>query len=356
MDQTSMPAEPGAAATAAAKAEPVAAPPPLEPRTPHRRRTFLFLGAILLALLLWEASGLVFAYTDDAVLTSDLVAIAPQVTGPVQMVSVVDNQAVQAGDPLFTIDPTPFRLALDQAADALSAAQSRIAVDQTAEASAIALQRSAQARAAQAEADLARAQNLAGAGFEAAQAEQDATTAAQQAADALSAAQDAVLRAERILRLDQFEIASATSAQALAQWRLNHTRVMAPVAGRVTHFTLQPGDTATAGTALLALVAADAWYVNANYKESVIRHLKPGRLGWVWLDSHPFHLYRARIQGIAGGIDRDRTPPGGLLPYVDPTTDWIRLEARFPVRFQLLDLPPEAERFMGSDARTFVLY
>ncbi|GAB0118271.1 biotin/lipoyl-binding protein [Acidisoma sp. 7E03] len=349
MDPSSVPAKPS-------EGEPAqhSAPPP--PRSPYRRRTVTFLGILLLLLLLWEGSGLVFAYTDDAILTSDLVAIAPQVTGLVQTVAVSDNQTVKAGDPLFTIDPTPFRLALDQAQDALSAAQSRIAVDQTTEASALALQRSAQARAVQAEADFARARNLAGTGFEAPQAEQDATTAAQQAADALSAAQDAVLRAERILRLDQIEIAAATSAEALAQWRLDQTRVAAPVAGRVAHVTLQPGDAASAGKPLLALVAADAWYVNANYKEGMLRHLKPGRIGWVWLDTHPFHLYRARIQGIAGGIDRAKSVRGGLLPYVDPTTDWIRLQARFPVRFQLLDLPPEAERFMGSDARTIVFY
>ncbi|HTI01816.1 MAG TPA: HlyD family secretion protein [Acidisoma sp.] len=332
----------------------VIGPPPA--RAPYRRRTFTFLGVIAVLLVLWEASGLVFAYTDDAILTSDLVAIAPQVTGPIQTVTVSDNQTVQPGDLIFTIDPTPFRLLLDQANDALSAAQSRIAVDQTSSQSALALQRSAQARAIQAEADLARARNLAGAGFEAPQAEQDATTAAQQAADALSAAQDAVLRASRVLRLDQFEIAAATSAQALAQWRLHRTRVLAPVAGRVVHFTLLPGDSASAGKPVVALVASDAWYVNANYKESVIRHLKPGRIGWVWLDTHPFHLYRARIEGIAGGIDRSKTRLGGLLPYSDPTIDWIRLEARFPVRFQLLDLPPEAERFMGSDARTIVFY
>ena len=330
------------------------APPPV--RTPHRRRTFLFLGVIALVLILWEASGYVFAYTDDAILTSDLVAIAPQVMGPIQSVNASDNQMVKAGDLLFTIDPTPFRLAMDQANDALSVAQARIAVDQTALDSATALQHAAQARAAQAEVDLSRAQTLAQAGFTAVQTEQDATTAAQQAADALAATQDAVQRAGQILRLDQFDIASAASAQSLAAWRLAHTRVMAPVNGRVTHFTLSSGDDAVAGQPIGALVAADAWYVNANYREGVIRHLKHGHMGWVWLDTHPFHLYPARIEGVASGIDRSKVGPSGLLSYVSPTIDWIRLEARFPVRFQLLNLPPPDERFMGSDARVVVVY
>lgn len=336
----------------------VSVPPEETPagRSPYRRRTLTVIGVIIALVVLWEISGFIFAYTDDAILTSDLVSVAPQVTGPIQSVRVHDNQVVQVGDVLFTIDPTPFQLAVDQASDAVARAQAQIALDQTSLGSAQALQASAQAQAQQAEADLGRATDLSGSGFEAAQGQEEAQTAARRTADMLAAAQDAVLRAQQTLRLDQIEIAAAHAALALAEWRLNHTRVVAPVAGHITHFTLLPGDTATADKPLVALVASNAWYVNANYKEGVIRHLKPGALGWVWLDSHPFHLYRARVQGVAGGIERSKTTPSGLLPYVDPTVDWIRLEARFPVRFELLDAPPESERLMGSDARSLVIY
>lgn len=343
-------------AVPAAPAPVQALPAPAPSASPYRRRTFIFLGAILLILVLWEGIGFFFAYTDDAVLTADLVSVAPQVTGPLRTVAVHDNQAVQAGAVLFTIDPTPFQLALDQANEAVSRAGAQAAIDQAAVASAQALQASAQAAVAQADADLKRATDLSATGFEAVQAQEDATTAARRAADALAAAQDSVLRAQQRLRLDQVDVAAAEAARALGQWRLNHTTVSAPVAGRITHFTLLPGDMATADKPLAALVAANSWYINANYKEGIIRHLKPGAIGWVWLDSHPFHFYRARIEGIASGIDRSKTSPSGLLPYVDPTVDWIRLEARFPVRFQLLEAPPEAQLLMGSDARTLVVY
>jgi multidrug efflux system membrane fusion protein len=331
----------------------VAVKPP-EP-SPYRRRTVTFVAILLAILLIWEGSGFFFAYTDDAVLTSDLVSIAPQVTGPVLTVRVQDDQRVARGDLLFTIDPTPFQLQLDQANDEVARAQSQIALDQAGLTSALALQAAAVAKAQLAESNLRRSTNLTTAGFDSVQAQEQAATAAARAADMLASSQAAVLRAQETTRVDRIAIAAAASSLALAQWRLDRTKVVAPVAGRITHFTLLPGDTAIAGSPLVALVASQGWYVAANYKEGVIRHLTPGRLGWVWLDTHPFRLYRAQIEGVAGGIDRNKMPLG-LLPYVDPTVDWIRLQARFPVRFKLLDPPPDSELFMGADARTLVLY
>ncbi len=86
-----------------------------------------------------------------------------------------------------------------------------------------------------------------------------------------------------------------------------------------------------------------------------LRHLKPGHPARVWLDAHPWRLYRARIQGIAHGISRE---PNGkaLLPYVSPSVDWIRLQRRIPVRIILQDLPDADGLFMGTDARTLVIY
>jgi multidrug efflux system membrane fusion protein len=102
-------------------------------------------------------------------------------------------------------------------------------------------------------------------------------------------------------------------------------------------------------------VDGHAWRVEANYKEYYLRHFRAGGTAWVWLDSHPWRLYRARIQGIAHGISRD---PNGvaLLPYVSPSVDWIRLQRRIPVRIVLQDPPDTDSLFMGTDARVLVIY
>jgi membrane fusion protein, multidrug efflux system len=330
--------------------------PPAPAPSPYRRRTLTFIGVLIAIIVVWEGSGFFFAYTDDAYLTSDLVAIAPEVSGPIQSLLVHDNQAVRRGAPMFTIDPAPFQYQLDQAAADEARAQSQIAVDQAALQTAQALQSSALAQAQLAQTDVARATALIHSGFESTQALQDAQTAGSRAADALTAAQDAVLRAEQMQRLHEIDVAAAGAARSLAAWRLARTHVVAPVDGRVTHFTLRPGDMAVADTPLVALVDAHGWFVVANYKEGVLRHLKPGAPAWIWLDTHPFHLYRAKIEGISQGIDRNSKPAYGLLPYVSPTVDWIRLAVRIPVRFTLVEKPPEAEMYMGTDARALVIY
>lgn len=62
---------------------------------------------------------------------------------------------------------------------------------------------------------------------------------------------------------------------------------------------------------------------------------------------------RCGISGIGRGINRQ---PGerGLLPYVAPTTDWIRLQRRFPVTINLIDPPADVMLYSGADARTVI--
>jgi multidrug efflux system membrane fusion protein len=73
----------------------------------------------------------------------------------------------------------------------------------------------------------------------------------------------------------------------------------------------------------------------------------------VWLDSAPWHFHRAKITGIARGFSRDPQAPM-LLPYVAPTTDWIRLQRRIPVTIVLEEAPPDGRLYMGADARTVI--
>lgn len=96
----------------------------------RRRRALLFLLALATAVLAWWLSGYLFAYTDDAYLTSDVVSITPEVTGPIEAVHVMDNEWVGRGTLLFTIDAVPFRLAVEQARAEEARSQAQLPVDQ----------------------------------------------------------------------------------------------------------------------------------------------------------------------------------------------------------------------------------
>ena len=323
-------------------------------RSPRGRaiRVLLIAGLIV---AVWWCSGYVFAYTDDAYLTSDLVSVTPEVKGPVEAVHVTDNQWVTRGTSLFTIDPTPFRLELERARAQEVEAQAQLPIDQ---AQLDYLRSEAEAASASARlsnANLRRDMPLGRTGAVSAET-LDARRAEQAESEAhVQAAHAAVSRATETLRFHQVAVASAHAATGLAEWRLSRTQVVAPVDGHVTHLVLQPGDMVSPDHPTVAIVDAHAWRVEANYKEYYLRHLKPGHTAWVWLDAHPWRLYRARIQGIAHGISRE---PNGvaLLPYVSPSVDWIRLQRRIPVRIVLQDSPGADGLFTGTDARTLVIY
>jgi multidrug efflux system membrane fusion protein len=104
----------------------------------------------------------------------------------------------------------------------------------------------------------------------------------------------------------------ATAALAAAEWQLERTKVLAPASGTITNPTVRPGDTAQADVSLIGIVDAHAWRVVANYKQSFVRGFTQGNAAWVWLDSEPWHLHRARVAGVARGISRNPSP--GRLP------------------------------------------
>ncbi len=321
----------------------------------YRWRVLLVLAGLVVAFGLYWGSSYVFAYTDDAYVTSDLVGVAPQITGRIVAVPVVDNETVAKGTLLAEIDPTPFRLELAKQVAKRSEAEAQLAVDHDLVKSAKAARDEAAAKARLASDNLQRDQPIAAAGFLSRQALDTATATVQEAAAALASAETAVAKQRQMETLHDATIRSITAEIAYLQWQLDQTTVLAPTDGTITNLTLRIGDQAVANQPLLGLVDAHAWRILANYKESVIRHMQIGRPAWVWLDAYPWHVHRAVIQGIARGISRRKTP-NTLLPYVEPTTDWIRLERRFPVTLLLQNPNTEVILHMGSDARTLMFY
>ena len=321
----------------------------------YRRRVLLVLLGLAAALGLYWGSSYVFAYTDDAYVTSDLVAVAPQITGRIITVPIADNQTVAKGTVLAEIDPTPFRLALAEQVAKRVEAEAQLAVDHDLIKSAKAVRDGAIDQARLAGDNLRRAEPVAAAGFVSRQALEDAATQQQAAQAALADAEAALAKARQMQVLHQATVKAITAQIAYLQWQLDQTTVLGAdrrhdhqpdLAGR------RPGG---GNQPLVGLVDAHAWRILANYKGSVIRHMRVGGTAWVWLDTYPWHVHRAVIQGVARGINRAQSPRT-LLPYVAPTTDWIRLERRFPVTLVLQDQPPALVLHMGADARTLIVY
>jgi membrane fusion protein, multidrug efflux system len=343
-------------------ADEVSPPPPAEAAVPaappspeaHRlRRVVVGLAAVVLVFAAWEVLTSYVAYTDDAYVRSDLVSVAPQVTGHIITVAVVDNQTVHRHDLLAEIDPVPFQLALKAKQATLQQAIAQAGADTDAIAAAQAQLSATSATLEDARTSATRINALARDDFASRQARDDAAATLYRAEAGVEGGKAALQRAQALVDVQQNAVARAQADLDIAQWQLDRTDIRAPVDGAINNLDLQVGDTAHADTPLIGIVAAHAWRVIANYKQDYLRYLQPGQTAWVWLDSHPWHFYRARISGVGRGISRARGE-GGLLPYVAPTTDWIRLQRRFPVTINLVDPPADVTLYSGADARTIV--
>ncbi|MGZ3341588.1 MAG: HlyD family secretion protein, partial [Reyranella sp.] len=338
------------------------APPPVKPppaaaagpvAKSRLRRLITVGGTLLLLFILWETFTFFVAYTDDAYVRSDLVAVAPEITGPIITVHVVDNQTVKKGDKLVSIDPVPFQLdvntrqaQIDEAASLLKVAQEQLATAQDALVAAT----SSHTYAVEQQARFA----VLAAENNAPRAELDRSNDQLRRATAeMTISQVAIAKAQTSINAHQAALDVAKAEMATAQWRLSRTEIVSPVNGTITNLTLRPGDTATVNIPMIGIVDSDAWRIMANYKQYYVRSFEVGGEAWVWLDSAPWHFYRAKITGIARGFSRDPQAPM-LLPYVAPTTDWIRLQRRIPVTIVLVDPPPDAKLYMGADARTVI--
>jgi membrane fusion protein, multidrug efflux system len=342
------------APAAPATPPPAAAAPPAQSRAASRlRRLVTVVGTILVLFALWEVLTYYVAYTDDAYVRSDLIGVAPEVTGPIIALHVVDNQAIKKGDKIYKIDPVPFQLEINTRQAQIEEQSALVKVAQEELATAKAALESATSAHTYAREQQARYAVLA-ASNDAPRAELDrANNELRRTTAEKTIAEIAIAKAQTSINVHKAALDVAVADKATAEWKLDKTDVNAPADGWINNLTVRIGDTATVSIPNIGIVDAHAWRIIANYKEYYIRPFEIGETAWVWLDSAPWKLHKARITGIARGFSRDPQAPM-LLPYVAPTTDWIRLQRRIPVTIVLDEPPPGGKLYMGADARTVV--
>lgn len=319
----------------------------------QRKRIFAVAGGLLGAFALYEIVTSFIVYTDDAYVRSYVVSIAPEVTGRIVAVHVVDNQEVKIGDSLISIDPVPFQLAVNEHRHAVEEARAQLAADDDAIKAAQDVVAAQSASLDFAKGAQQRRVALGKGNFVSSEDVDLAGDRSKRAAASLAQAQSVVAQRIASKAMHQAALAKFEALLETSAWRLSRTQIVAPRPGTVNNLTVRVGDTATAYAPLIGVIDAEGWRIMANYRESDIGGFEAGKTAWVWLDSQPWKWRRGKIEGVARGISRDPGPEK-LLPYVAPTTDWIRLERRFPVTITLVDPSGDLKLYMGADARTVV--
>lgn len=315
--------------------------------------------AVLLALaaafLVYEFSAMVFAYSADAYVTTDVVEMAPEVPGPIAELKVRDNETVAAGTVLAVIEQKPFLIAFQQARAAFELAQQQQALAEQAVAEMQDDVTSRQATLTDAEAVVARVTPLARDQFETQQRLDDANRDRAIAQALLERAQATVLVARRQVQVAQAQVNLSQSAVDRAAYDLERTRLIAPGAGRVVQFEARVGDHIAIGQPVLALAMEENWRVVGNVTERHLPRIRPGQTVLVMLGSDAWRVHRGTVRSIGSAVAR-HPGPTAVLPYITPQTDWIRLPRRFPVEIDIPGLATRVPAFRGGNARVMVVF
>jgi RND family efflux transporter MFP subunit len=250
-------------------------------------------------------------WTRDSRVRADIIQIAPDVSGLVAKVNVIDNQTVKAGDILFVIDQDRYQLAQAQAQASLESRKATLALAQH---------------------DLARVTQLSNVSISTAQREQYQANVDVAAAN----------------------LHEAQANLDVAKLNLVRTEVHAPVNGFVTNLLLREGDYVTPGTAVMAVVDSNSYYVAGYFEETKLPRIHVGDHASVRLLGIE-QLINGHVSGIASGIvDHERTASPNLLANVNPTFNWVRLAQRIPVRIDF-DHVPDGLKLVAGQTATVVI-
>lgn len=320
-----------------------------------RHPVMLIVGVVVALFALYEVSVRFFAYTADAYVMSDIIVVSSEIEGPVSKLAVQNNQSVAAGDLLFEIEQTPYRLKVEQTRAAVEQAQADLELAKDEVNAARAGVASAQAVLTNAQAQLDRVKSLSTEGFSPEATLDVATRDFATATANVSTAQASLGVANRRVSVAGATIVAAQADHAKAQYDFSKTTVAAPDAGRIAPFVTRQGDYLQPGTEVLAVVTGQRRRVVANLSERHLARLRIGQRVWLTLGSEPWVIHYGRVSGIAAGVARSPNNPQ-VVPYVEPTTDWVRLPRRFPVEVTLDDWPEALGLYNGADARVLIWF
>ena len=266
----------------------------------------LVVVAIFAGWKLWQYYMLT-PWTRDAKIRADVVIIAPDVSGWVRELKVHDNQQVEAGDLLMSIDRDRFEAALDKA-------------------NAVAETRQQQLRLR----------------------EHEASRRAALGPQAISA--ELRENAQINAAVARGELRQAQADVKAAAINLARSQLKAPRDGHITNLRLAEGNYVNAGQPVMALIDDSTFYVQAYFEETKLPRIRVGDPVKVWLVSAGEPM-QGHVESISRGItDRNANPDSQLLAEVEPTFNWVRLAQRIPVRIKLDQIPEGVTLSAGMTA------
>ena len=318
-------------------------------------RKHLALAGLALAITLggieygryWWSTGRFIESTDDAYAGGNVTPVAPHVAGFVSEILVADNQHIHAGQLLIRLDERDFRAAFDHAqaiADqrqaALAGLEAKYVLQQSMIHQAEADLSAKVAHANWAREDAVRYRDLAKTSYGTVQNAQRTSSLDEAAQSATEAARAGLAAARQQLAVLDAQIseARASVAQAkadleTARLNLGYTEIRAPIDGYVGNRAAQVGAYVANGAYLLSVIPAHGLWVDANFKEDQLAHMRAGQPATVVADVLPGKVFQGRVESLAPGTGAVFS----VIPPENATGNFTKIVQRVPVRIALED-------------------
>ncbi len=295
------------------------------------------IAAVVAGAHYWVASGR-YVTTENAYVKTNLVQISAEISGRVADVFVDENAVVRAGDPIFSIDPEPFRVALAEADAKLAMVRNEILALRASWRGARMELREAEQEVGYHKRIFARFKKLAGRGhasrakFEEAEqnliaARQRASTVRQKSLTILAnLGGNAELKPE-----NSPQYLEALAARDRAAIDVRRTVVHAPADGRIGRVRLQKGEYVDAGKPVLPLIETARAWIEANLKETQLTHIRVGQGAEIVVDAFPDLAWRAKVASISPSTGAVLS----VLPPQNASGNWVKIVQRVPVRLEI---------------------
>lgn len=331
---------------------------PPDAAAPRKRRwlrlVLLTAGPLLVLLVgayVYMNSGR-YIETDNAYVKAGAVIVGAEVPGTIARVAVRENELVEAGDVLIEIDASSYRVARDRAASQVEAVQSFIQ----------GLQYSYQQ--ALEELELAHT-NVAFAGREV-EREQALTERQLGSESDLDEARHTLEVAELQIPIIEQRLAqlraqlggeihanlqdhpayrTAKSMLANAELELEHTIVRSPFRG-IASKVPPPGAYVARGGPVMGVISTDHVWIEANYKETQLEHVRAGQPVVVTIDTYPGREWPGTVESISQATGAEFS----VIPAQNASGNWVKIAQRIPVRITLDDLPEDLPLRAGMSA------
>lgn len=280
----------------------------------------------------WRHSE-IYVKTNNAYVKGKIFTVSAKVPGKLEAVKVEDNQKVEKGRVIATIEPADYDAAVARAEATLSEARTAVASRRAAIA-----RRIADAAAAKSKLDLAnieygRVSSLYSRNSIPKRQLDEAVTQKRVAEAMLKASQKAIAEERAGLKVLEKKIEVAQTVLETARLNRSYCTIIAPVTGTVSKKSSEPGDVVAPGQPICAVVpldVADIW-VDANYKETKLRRVKPGQKVTLKVDADKSRTFTGKVESISAGTGAAFS----LLPPENATGNWVKVVQRLPVRIKI---------------------